>query len=188
MPRSSPTSHQNVAKGPRDTCRLAVASGSKAVPHLQTVHPGGTPFPSPAAGTTFSKISCPQKGYSLPRGQGPADISPRPAWGPISTATSPAPGGAIEPHFCWDEQQDKVKRQIQSLPGLTLMATKLPQGPPKSPEYPRLEGWLSCTWPLLGCPGASPELATVLLLKVVTWNRPIPGPETKRRSAAATHK
>lgn len=57
------------------------------------------------------------------------------------------------------------------------------QGPPTSPGHPREEGWLSCTWPLPGCPGVPPELAAVLLLKVVTWNRSIPGPDTERRPA-----
>lgn len=58
-PADPPTSQQNVAEGPGDTCRLSVVSGSKQVPHLRTVHPKGTPFPSPAAGTSVPKIPYP---------------------------------------------------------------------------------------------------------------------------------
>lgn len=94
--QAPPTLQQNVAKGPRDTCQLAVASGSKEVPYWQTAHPGRTLFPSPVAGPTFPKIPCPEKGCSPPKGAGRAmwTSAPYPPRGPVSTPTSPVPARA----------------------------------------------------------------------------------------------
>lgn len=126
MPRSSPTSQQNVTKRPRDTHRLAVASGSKVVPHLQTVHPGGTPFSRPAAGITLSKISCPQKGYSPPRGQSPPDISPPTRPGAHLHSHQPGSRRNSQTPLLLGRTAGQIKQQIQCSPGLTLMATKHP--------------------------------------------------------------
>lgn len=81
VPWSSPSYlSADCCPGPRNTCQLAVASGSKGVPCLQTVYPGGTLC-------HFPKAPLPPKGLLTTHGgRTQWTLAPYPLRGPVSTA------------------------------------------------------------------------------------------------------